>query len=143
MKRPLFLAALLLATTAFAQETLDMRPKHSSTVDGSLSISKSNSTGFGLDLGGTLVKDRVWFFASAERSAPMFTTSYAQPQVRAIDTKAVATIGDRQNLSAMFSSQTIPVTSSLSVPTNFLSLHYTAVVSSNSFFTMNVSETKR
>ena len=117
-----------------------MRPKHTAPLDGSLSISKSKSTGFGLDLGGTLVKDRVWFFASAERATPMFQTTYTQAPLHAFDAKAVANLGDRQTLSANFSSQTSPVTQVLGVPSNFLSLHYTAVVSSNSYFTMNFSE---
>ncbi len=147
MRRPILLAVLaLFATAAFAQEaTLDMRPKHSSTLDGSLGITKGHGTGFDMTLGGTAVKDRVWFFASAERTQPMFASATpVTSDIRTIDAKAIANIGDRQNLAATFASATAPALAQpLSVPSNFLSMHYTATVTSNSFFTMDFSESRR
>jgi len=143
MKRAFMLSLMFVAAAAFAQEaqTLDMRPKHSAPIDGSLAITQGHGTGFDMTLGGTAVKDRVWFFASAERTQPMFaTTVYGQPQaLRTIDTKAIANISDRQNLTASFADTKMPLT----VPSTFLSLHYTGVITSNSFFTMNLSQTRR
>ncbi|HSP34554.1 MAG TPA: hypothetical protein VLU46_09590 [Thermoanaerobaculia bacterium] len=115
-----------------------MRPKHSAPVDGSLTLTKSNSTGFGLDLGGTLVKDRVWFFASAERGgqAPSPVRTGEAPVLQMFDAKANANIGDRQNLAVTFNQSKTQLT----VPTSFLSLHYTGVLTPNAFFTFNVSQ---
>ncbi len=146
MKRATFLAVLLFTTAAFAQEaTLDMRPKHSSSLDGSLGITKGHGTGFDMTLGGTAVKDRVWFFASAERAEPLFASAApVTSSVRAIDAKAIANIGDRQNLAATFASTTAPsLAQPLTVPSTFLSMHYTATVTSSSFFTMDFSESRR
>ena len=71
MKRVLALV-FLIAPAVFAQEfgrasagTLDMTSKQPMPFSGSLSF--NSSRGLGGTFGGTVVKDRVWFFGSAER----------------------------------------------------------------------------
>ena len=119
---------------------LDMTAKQSMPFSGSLSLSsaRGQGLGFGGTAGGTLVKDRVWFFASGERSNSVYNA--VQP-VRALNAKTTAQIGDRQDLAAMFS--TYRSTSPLTVPSSFLSLHSTSVLSSTSFVTFDVSQSRR
>jgi len=129
-----FLVLCLLATSAFAQEfgreaggTLDLITKHAQPFSGSFAISKSQFPfTFDATLGGTLVRDRVWFFAAAERSRSRFSSSNVQ-------------LGDSQNLAASFTQQSQPVM----IPSSFLSLHYTGIVSDNMFFTTTFSQIRR
>jgi hypothetical protein len=75
-------------------------------------------------LGGTLVKDRLWFFATAEQTdTPRL--SDAAPR---FDTNLNALLGDRQSLGAALSA------GETTAPSSFLSLRYTGIVSSNMFF---------
>ncbi|HJT18796.1 MAG TPA: hypothetical protein VJ853_15480 [Thermoanaerobaculia bacterium] len=79
MKRAL-IVCLFIAIPAFAQEygrasagAIDLTPKSSNAFDGSFSLSSSRS--LGATFGGSLVKDRVWFFGSADRVQPMIRTT--------------------------------------------------------------------
>jgi hypothetical protein len=116
MKR--LLAVIFLITPAvFAQEfgrasagILDMTSKQPMPFSGSLSF--NSSRGLGGTFGGTVVKDRVWFFASAERTKSFVAT-------------ALPTTKSDINVSAL--------------PKSFLSLHSTSVLSTNSFVTFDVS----
>ena len=153
---PVLFVSQLLAASAFAQSTtpvsefdrtsggsLDMITKHSAPLSGSLALSAAKSQlpltshlkGFDGTLGGTLVKDRVWFFASAQRNESLFaTTQTASPvQTHMLDAKMLANVTQSQAMSTSFAS---------TVPTSFLSLHYTAVISPSSFFTATVSQSK-
>ena len=128
---PLALLLMLLTTSiAFAQtsaefgrssgEQIDLEFKTPSRFSGSLGLTTGRST-FGT-FGGTLVKDRVWFFASGERS---------QRNPR-LDSSLFASLGDRNTFGATI----------LRAPDSvrpFLSMRYTGIVSSNSFFTAAVS----
>lgn len=126
MKRAAFALFLsqLFAVAVFAQEfgratggNIDLITKHTQPFSGSLALSAGTGRGFDLGLGGTLVKDRVWFFATAERkSARMFTQ-----------------LGDNQSVTA----------SAVALPSSFLSLHYTGIVSNNMFVTASFSEFRR
>lgn len=137
------------AATAFAQSadefgrfyegTLDMMARKSpgSGFSGSLGVTAGKSDlGFGsgrrydASFGGTLIKDKAWFFATAERSTMPTLTANFNPSLR-LDTTAVT---DKQTLNANFSQATLPKT--------FLNLHYTGIISPNSFFTATVSQTK-
>jgi hypothetical protein len=142
------LFSLIVVVGAFAQSAeygqasagiLDMTAKQSMPFSGSLALSSGRAQGLGLGgtFGGTLVKDRVWFFASAERSNSVYN---AVAPVRALDAKTTAQIGDRQNLAATFS--TFRSSSPLTVPSSFLSLHSTSVLSSTSFVTVDVSQSR-
>jgi hypothetical protein len=131
----------------FYEGTLEMAAKHApgAGLSGSLGMTASKSDlpfgssgkRYDATFGGTLVKDRAWFFASAERSTiPTYTQNFVgsplpDPSLRLGMTSALT---DKQSLDANFSSGTIPK--------SFLSLHYTGMISSNSFFTANVSQTK-
>jgi len=147
----------MMATAAFAQNvdefgrfyegTLEMMAKKSpgNGFSGSLGVTAGKSdVSFGgsgkrydATFGGTLVKDKAWFFASAERStmpyvAQNFTGSpIPDPSLRLGMTSAPT---DRSSIDASFSQGTLPK--------SFLSLHYTGMVSSNSFFSASVSQTK-
>lgn len=155
MKRPVLLAISLLLTSAlFAQSgdefgrvsggTLELLKKRPRPFSGSLSLSTSDSANLlfgdrrnrvGATLGGTLVADRVWFFASAERAF-------------GYDGKLDAQLGDRQHLNASFASVSgspsvvDPVLAAPVIPSTFLNLHYTAVISDHMFFSGSFSQRK-
>lgn len=150
MYRALVLVLLtLIASAAFAEEfgrvsggEMKLVTKGRSQFSGSLGMSLSDRSepGYEGTLGGTLVDDRVWFFASAQQQDRRIFTNFeglAIPEQRVatmLDTKVVANIGDRQNLAASFNTGGQPF-----VPTNFLSLRYTGVISSNMFFNATIS----
>ena len=126
MKRALVLI-LFIATSAFAQEygrasagTIDLVPKSGQRFDGSFSLFSGGS--FGATGGGTLVKDRVWFFAAADRQ---------QPMVRATSLPTSNT-----DLSAVFA-KSRPV-NSLTLPKDFLSLRSTTIFSPSSLMTIDI-----
>ena len=138
MKRAALVFAIsqLFAVAIFAQEygrasggDIELVTKHSQPFSGSLGFTAGAGKGFDLSLGGTLVKDRVWFFATGERNQqPMF----GAPK-QFTDAKLNAQLGDRQNVAASYGT----------LPSSFLSLHYTGIVSSNMFVTASFSELKR
>ena len=135
------LLSLILATSALAQTDLSasggaisVLPKTTNQFSGSLSLSVGNGPGYGGTFGGALVPDKMWFFASAERMQPLVTNSVT----KAFDVKSMAQISDRQNLAASFV-QSSPAAFNLNVPTNFMSLHYTGLVSSNMVVSASVS----
>jgi hypothetical protein len=159
MKRlTLALALSFVASSAFAQNvdefgrfyegTLEMAMKHApgTGLSGSLGMTASKSDlpfgssgkRYDATFGGTLIKDRAWFFASGERSTiPTYTTGVNGSPIVLDPSLRVgmnAAVSDKQSLDANFSSGTLPK--------SFLSLHYTGMISSNSFFTANVSQTK-
>ena len=117
---------LTLFTTgiAFAQSLEEFGRASGGQVDFTFKTPSRLSGSFGLTtgrsafatVGGTLVKDRVWFFASGQRiqTTPRFDGNGVTTTVRAPDS-------------------TRP----------FLSLHYTGIVSSNSFFTATVSSDRK
>ena len=144
-------AAFILSGSAFAQEfgrvsggELEVAAKSSSTLSGSLGmelpfLSGRSGQGYGATLGGTIIRDRVWFFASMQQSE---TPVYSGPaSSERLDTKVIGDIGSRQNLSASFSRANFAATpgANLTVPSSFLSLRYTGIVSSNMFFTATIS----
>ena len=106
----------------------------------STSLGGSGKT-YGATLGGALLKDRVWFFGTAERSAgfridPALPPSAGQgPATFGYGTMS-AQFGDRQSL---FTSTARESSLPAALPSSFLSLHYTGIVSSNMLFTARVS----
>lgn len=125
-----FLALILLAPVAFAQSaeygqvsagTIDMTTKQARQFSGSLSF--ATGLGLGASFGGTAVKDRVWFFASGERSRSVFNTSVPL-RTTEINTSFVKTAPP------------------LTLPSSFLTLHSTSVLSPNSFVTFDVSQSR-
>ena len=138
MKRALILS-LLIAPVAFSQTleygrnaadgTLDMTTKQARHFGGSLSL--STGRGFGASVGGTAVKDRVWFFASADRSSEIFRTTapMAKSDIHAVlgTTRPAATTAPQFNLT---------------VPKDFLALHSTTMLSPSSYVSVDVSQTR-
>ena len=139
-------AVALVAVAASAQDAtpaefgrasggaLELMAKRPSRLSGSLGLTLSGSAG--ATLGGTLIPDRLWFFGTAEH------TRTAQ---RMLDARAISQLGDRQSLNASLAAaaRQPAITSStplVTLPSSFLSLHYTAIVSSNSFFDISVSQ---
>jgi hypothetical protein len=146
---------------------IDMLTKHGQAFSGSIGMMTSpsqlssgsggNGKGFDATLGGTLVKDRVWFFGSTERRDSLFASQYAAPFAdgatsrvtsRATDARLTAQLGDRQNLAASFAASRQPALTTAptltgTLPSSFLSLHYTGIVSSNMFISASFSELKR
>lgn len=143
---------------------LDLLAKHSSRFSGSFGILTSRSqfpfatrngttTGYNATLGGTIVQDRLWFFASGYQSDALLGSRFdtALPQTRtpdvasrAINPRVSAQLGDRQSLAASFIARrdagaTPTITTAAPGLGSLLSLHYTGIVSSNMFFTANVS----
>lgn len=131
----------------FYEGTLEMAMKRApgSGLSGSLGMTASKSDlpfassgkRYDATFGGTLVQDRAWFFASAERSTiPTYTTNFTSVALPnpSLHLGMASALTDKQSLEANFSTGTLPK--------SFLSLHYTGMISSNSFFTANVSQTK-
>ncbi len=133
----LFLS-LILAASAFAQSTnefgrasageLDFVTKHPNRLSGSFDLGFGSGKIFGTTLGGTLLKDRMWFFASVEKSDPVFAAARLNTTA-----KMSTNLDERQNLTVNGSKLSMPL------PSSFLSLHYTGVVSSNMFFSVTAS----
>lgn len=101
-----------------------------------------NGRSYGATLGGTLLKDRAWFFGVAETSGGLpFDRSLSSLPTRNVRPLAFGTmqaqLGDRESLVASHSRGSSPLSL---LPSSFLSLHYTGVVSSNMFFTGSASQ---
>lgn len=93
--------------------------------------------------GGALVKDRVWFFASAQRSESQWLASHEPAwDSDAVAPRLDAVAGERLTLSAASLSQgrsfAAPPNDAPRTPTSFLSLRATSNVTSNTFFTATV-----
>lgn len=161
-----FFLAQLFAMASFAQSAatpsefgrvsggeLDLITKHGQPWSGSLGISAGSGKGYDASFGGTLARDRVWFFASAIRSEPRFNSQFvtqlpSNAVTSAVDAKLTADLGSRQNLAASFAaSRPASLTTAPAfiapIPSSFLSLHYTGVLSDNMYVTGSFSEQRR
>jgi hypothetical protein len=139
---------------------LVVTPKGSAPFSGSLEFSLSsgndalgggNSPSYGMTAGGTVIQDRLWFFASASRQQTSSSTRFANLELPAGTTQnaTLGAIGGRvngqlgasQDLSAFFEAARRPElatngtsTFATVVPSSFLSMRYNGVVSSNMLF---------
>jgi hypothetical protein len=123
-----FLIAAILALPALAQSDaefgrysageINLLTKSPSQYSGSFRLTRGAATGFGGSLGGAIVKDKAWFFASGDHiksTQPLFNGNLvAIPTAR----------------------QTVNTT----VAPTFLSLKSTNIISPNSFVTVSVSK---
>jgi hypothetical protein len=141
-----------------------LKPKGAAPISGSIGVSlssgndvlgRSSSPEYGLTLGGTLVQDRLWFFASGARQEA------SQSRFRDLELPRNATAGaisarvngqltGAQDFSAFFESARRPELSTTGatsfnaiVPTSFLSLHYDGVLSSNTLFSASFTRSTR
>jgi hypothetical protein len=155
--------AQLAAFAVFAQESAELgrasggelllAPKGSSQFSGSLQLSMAsgsgvlgthNSPGYGGTAGGTLIQDRLWFFATASRQGAT-ATQFALPQnaaTSAVGARVDGQLAANHGFSAFFQGARRPELSTVAppsftgvTPSSFLSLHYTGIISSNMFFT--------
>ena len=151
MKR-LLPVLLLISSSAFAQEygrasggDLSMLTKSPAMFRGSLgaSFGMGGAKGYLGTASGTLMKDRMWFFGAAEHlQAPRISTTLPQISLgNAVSASLNTQIGDRNTLGASFRSTTPAFNGAL--PSNFLSLRYTGMISSSSVVTISASQTRR
>jgi len=138
VKRAAVFFALSLAVTlsAFAQtaeygrsgSTLELLTKHGQRLSGSFSLFAGDARGLGATIGGALVPERMWFFGSLQ----------TQSVARMVDANVTAQPSDRQSLTASLAaarpSATTAITAEqpftgLQVPTSFLALRYTGIIS--------------
>jgi hypothetical protein len=138
--------SLLLAAGAIAQEAepvaefgrvsggeIEAITKQPRKLSGSFAIMRGLK-GLEATLGGTLVQDRIWFFASAQQQEGFrFATAIPETRQRDFDraafAKSTAQLGDSHVLDASFAAGT----------SSFLSLRYDAMVSSNMIFSGSFS----
>jgi len=128
--------------------------KGSQPFSGSLGASLLNgNAGYEATLGGTLIQDRLWFFASGSRQDFAETArlgSFAMPEQAvssAIGGKVSGRIGDASDFSAYMQSQRtsfdgVAVSQQQLIPSSFLSLRYTAVISPSMTFNVSASRSK-
>lgn len=176
--RAALLLSQLFAAAAFAQSAeaphefgrasggeIELITKDSSRLSGTLGMSLSKSqlpfaTGstrtnrYEGNLGGTILDDRLWFFASAQQGDALVGSRIASlpdrgnswnPAVSLIDSRLTAQIGTRHSLAASFAAGQQTVTAPglfTAVPNNssFLSLRYSGVVSDATFFNMSFTQ---
>ncbi len=143
------LIILLLSAPAFAQEfgrgtggELSLLAKRPTQISGAFGFSFGHgSNAFDGSLGGTLVPDRLWFFASARRSNDRpLTALYGAPStstIPLIDGKATGQLGSSRTLTTSIFSNRALLTGQR---TGFKTLNFTSVVSPNAFFTVNASQ---
>lgn len=115
---------------------------------GVLASSTQFGSGRGIEAtaGGSLVDDRLWFFGSFQQNAMPVISQLALPaatETRALDAKITANLGDRNSLIGTYASTTAttPTLSPLAIPSSFLSLNYTGIVSDSAFFTATIRRT--
>jgi hypothetical protein len=122
------LITLILALPALAQSPaefgrfsggqLNLISKGPTQYSGSFQLTRGAYRGFGGSLGGTLVKDKAWFFASGDQIKPAFTPAF--------NANLIAIPNSRQTINT-------------TVAPSFLSLRSNTALSSNSFLTVSVS----
>lgn len=133
-----------------------LAPKGSAPLSGSLELSlRGGSPAYGMTAGGTLLQDRLWFFASGSRQqgsrAPYGAIELpANAATRAIGGRVHGQIASRHDFSAFFDAAKRPELSTIgtssyagNVPSSFLSLRYTGIISSNMFFNASVTRSAR
>jgi hypothetical protein len=145
-----------LTSAEFGRSTggeVQLRPKQGGNLSGSLGFTLSKSKGYEGTLGGAILKDRLWFFASAQKQDAQLYSGVAQMQLPeravsgALNARLAGQLGDRQSFNAYFeaarqSYATSPATFAQigATPSSFLALRYTGIVSSNMFFNASVSQ---
>ncbi|HEX2834855.1 MAG TPA: hypothetical protein VHW00_17715 [Thermoanaerobaculia bacterium] len=105
------------------------------------------SNGYSASAGGTLVNDRAWFFASAESLTSRYGAAIpgSMPNANALDARFNAALNDRNSFDATYTnaqSAAIGSPAEITLPSSFLSLRYTGIVSSNMFVTASVTRGK-
>lgn len=146
---------LVFAAGAFAQEygrtsggDLELITKGAKPLSGSISLGQGSGMKlFSGSVGGTLVADRIWFFASAAKSQHTISNQFSNLALPAAASSAAsakvnALLGDRQTLAAAFSSTRtdVPLATDTRLSAVNFDMHYTGIVSPNAFFSVSVSQ---
>ncbi|MDP9191120.1 MAG: hypothetical protein M3P06_05400 [Acidobacteriota bacterium] len=170
-----FFLVQLLAFAVSAQESAEfgranggefvLKPKGPSALSGSLAVSTGDVFGqggaprYGLTAGGTLLQDRLWFFASASQQDASPTpfaelelpeNAPASATTAAAGARVNAQLAGGHDLSAFFEAARRPQLSTTGssvfadiAPSSFLSLRYTGIVTNNMFFNASVTRSSR
>lgn len=168
-----FLLVQLIALAAFAQSAefgratggeIVMTTKRPASFSGSLDLSLSSGSdvfgrgsaaAYGIAAGGTLLRDRLWFFASGSRqeASQARFAGLELPEnatTGAIGARVDGQIAGGQDFSAFFAAARQPELSLTSpsafagiAPSTFLSLRHTGIVSNNMFFTASFTRSSR
>jgi hypothetical protein len=148
----LFLLSFSVAVSLFAQDATALRGdggelsvlvKRPSQLSGTFGFTFGGNRSNALtgSFGGTLVPDRVWFFASAQRDEHPLTAIYGVPAADrvtpVIDGKVIAQLGSAQSLSGSFFSNQAFLTGQRS---DFRTLHFTNMLSPSAFFSLSASQ---
>ena len=150
----------MIAAVASAQEfgrvsggEIELLSKQPKNFSGTLGLSAGDGLrGYEASIGGTILQDRLWFFAAGYQQDTRLNSTFSGLQLPdravtgAIDAKLMGQIGDSHNFSASFNAGQQPFAASADplaltgvVPSSFLSLRYTGIVSSNMFFNASFS----
>lgn len=131
---------------------IEVLTKQARKVSGSLGMTLSSGDfsgkGYEATLGGTVLRDRLWFFAAASvlpemtrlSSTGAFDAGAFDARTGGFDARMDAQLGSRNNMSASFSEGRYGVgTLAGPFPASFLSLRYTGMASSNLLFNASFS----
>jgi len=110
--------------------------KQPRNLSGSLGLMRGSGNGYEATLGGSLIKDRVWFFASALQLPPMNFASN-DLQLDLADAKLTAQPVDWTTVSATYTERPTVL------PSSFLSLRSTSILSDNMVLNISVSRDVR
>ena len=134
------MAAMLLVLTAsvgLAQSSsefgsvsggqLELLTKGAARTSASVGLTSGSREGYEATLAGTLLEDRLWFFGTAS----MLPGMPQRGTVANVDLKMDAQLGSRNSVAGAFSEEQ-------AMPSSFLSLRYTGVVSNNMFFNATI-----
>ncbi|HEX2059356.1 MAG TPA: hypothetical protein VHK90_01315 [Thermoanaerobaculia bacterium] len=121
--------------------------KDTRRLSGSLGLTRSNGLlgdRYEATLGGSLAGDRLWFFAAGTA----FSGAGLGPRFQAVDATATAQPVDWSTVTASFSQRPeaffgVPQTSFTTVPSSFLSLRSTTMLSESSVLNIGISHTTR
>ncbi|HEV7921187.1 MAG TPA: hypothetical protein VGR02_10415 [Thermoanaerobaculia bacterium] len=147
----------LLAFAASAQESAEygratgrevvLTPKGSAPFSGSLELSLGSSPRYGVTAGGSLMQDRLWFFASASQQHSRLARINLPENATtsAVGARLNAQIGDSHDFSAFFDTARRPELSTFTGtgPSSLFSLHYNGLVSSNMLFSASFTRSER
>ena len=123
-------AALAQSSSEFGSVSggqIELLTKGARKTSGSLGLTSGSREGYEATFGGTMLEDRLWFFGSAS----MLSEMPQRPAVANVDLKMDAQLGPRNSLAGAFSEER-------ALPSSFLSLRYTGVVSNNLFFNATI-----
>ena len=146
---PFFAVALFGQSAEFGRSSggeVEALTKHPANWSGSLSLSRAlgpfagSAKGYDGSLGGTLLKERLWFFGSAQinnavRFEPMLSAAPARTIPVSAFGKVTANAGDANAFVATAGRGSNFAT----LPSSFMTLHYTGLVSNNMVITGTIS----